>query len=239
MVSHTRDNNSRCCHTSCALKQSMDDLRSPQFWRAVVAEATGTLFLVLIGCGSCTDWSIASSIKNTEKISRNGSSAIDGDYYGNGRGPASEPAPRIEQIALSFGLAVATMAWCIGHVSGCHINPAVTAGMLAARKVSVAKALLYIFAQCTGAVAGAGVLKGLTPQAVQGSLGSTVLHPGLSCFQGFVVELLITFVIVLTVFASSDPLRNDLASDSAPLAVGLSVSLCHLFAVSKIYRIPF
>lgn len=225
----------------CVYTESMDDLRSPKFWRAITAEAIGTLFLTLIGCGACTGWEkfpnrsqSPSSTNNSAPIGVNDSSAVGGDFFGDGRGPAAAPAPRIEQIALAFGLAVATMAWCIGHVSGCHINPAVTAGMLAARKISVAKALLYIFAQCVGATVGAAILKGLTPVEVQGTLGSTTLHPGLTPFQGFGVELLITCVLVLTVFASCDPNRNDLANGSAPLAIGLAVTLCHLFAVSDL-----
>ncbi len=62
------------------------------------------------------------------------------------------------RIALAFGLAVATMAQSIGHVSGCHINPAVTAGLLFGRKIGAAKAGLYVVVQCVGAVVGAALL---------------------------------------------------------------------------------
>ena len=67
-------------------------------------------------------------------------------------------APSIVQISLAFGISVATMVWCIGHVSGGHINPAVTGAMLITRKISLAKACLYIMAQIVGAIAGAGIL---------------------------------------------------------------------------------
>ena len=62
------------------------------------------------------------------------------------------------RIALAFGITVATMAQSIGHVSGCHINPAVTAGLLFARKIGLVRAAFYVVAQCVGAVIGAGLL---------------------------------------------------------------------------------
>ena len=186
----------------------LDDLKSPIFWRALFAEVIGTLFLTFIGCGSCIGWG-----------------AQDGE-------------PSIVQIALCFGLAVATMVWAIAHISGGHINPAVTLGLLVTRKVSLIKAIFYVIAQCVGAVIGAGALKGLTPPSVQGSLGATGINPSLSQGQGFGVEFMVTFVLVLTVFASCDDKRTDL-NGSAPLTIGLSVTLCHLFAVSILLSIDF
>ena len=62
------------------------------------------------------------------------------------------------RIALCFGVTVATMAQSIGHISGCHINPAVTAGLLVGRKIGLIKAILYIVSQCIGAVIGTGLL---------------------------------------------------------------------------------
>ena len=62
------------------------------------------------------------------------------------------------RIALCFGVTVATMAQSIGHISGCHINPAVTAGLLVGRKIGLIKAILYIVSQCVGAVIGTGLL---------------------------------------------------------------------------------
>ena len=196
----------------CSLNSSADDLRSGLFWRAVVGELVGTMFLVLVGCGSCVSW----HLKNENWENRD--------------------APGVLQIALCFGLSVATMAWCLGEVSGCHINPAVSVALMVTGKVSVAKGIIYIIAQCVGAVAGAGILKGLTPAEVQASLGATTIDSSLTTLQGFGVELLITFVLVLTVFASSDSYRNDLKG-SAPLSIGLSVAVCHLFAVSLYIRI--
>lgn len=181
---------------------SLDDLKSSYFWRGLLAEALGTMVLVLIGCGSCIgeqDW-------ETFK------------------------PPTAVQISLAFGLSVATVVWCLAHQSGGHVNPAVTMAMLACRRISVARALLYVAAQCSGAMAGAAVLKGLTPESVRGNLGLTTVNPGLTREQAFGVEFLITMVLVLTVFASCDNHRTDL-NGSAPLAIGFAVTLCHLFAI--------
>lgn len=181
---------------------SRDDVKSCRLWRGAVAELVGTMLLVIIGCGTCVG------------------------------GPDWEQfAPSTLQISLAFGLAVATVVWCLCHVAGAgHVNPAVTAGMLVTGKISVVRAVVFIVAQCLGAVVGAGLLKALTPPAVQGQLGATTVSGTLSVEQGFGVEFVVTFVLVLTVFASCDGKRKDLHG-SGPLAIGLSVTLCHLFAI--------
>ena len=134
-------------------------------------------------------------------------------------------------IALAFGLSVATIVWWIGHKSGGHINPAVTVGFLVTRKISVVRALLYISMQMLGALLGAGVLRMLTPAGVNDTLCSPVLGGGVGEGQAFVVELVIGFTLVFTVFASCDDRRGDLKG-SAPLTIGLSLTMCHLWAVS-------
>lgn len=182
--------------------KAIDNVKTPLFWRAVAAEFIGTMFLTLVGCGSCIDVN-----------------------------PNDPYKPTVVQIALCFGISVATMAWCIGHVSGCNINPAATCALLVTRRISVLRALLYIVAQCLGAVAGAGILKGLTPKEVQGALGATTVNPALNDFQAVGVEFLITFVLLFTVFAAIDSDRDD-HTGSVALTIGLSVTVCHLFAVS-------
>ena len=94
-----------------------------------------------------------------------------------------------------------------------------------------ASALLFIAVQCVGAIAGAALLMGVTPEDGRAKLGLTSINEHLEVEQAFAVETIITFVLVFTVFSSIDSNRKDL-SGSAPLAIGLSVALCHLFAVS-------
>ena len=74
---------------------------------------------------------------------------------------------------MAFGITVATIAQSIGHVSGCHINPAVTFGLLFGQKIGLVKSILYILSQCIGAVIGAALLMAFTPEAFHTSLGNT------------------------------------------------------------------
>ncbi|ROT75608.1 aquaporin 1 [Penaeus vannamei] len=101
--------------------------------------------------------------------------------------------------------------------------------MLVARHVSVIRALIYIVCQCLGAIVGAAILKGVTPADIQGSLGMTLRNEKIDTAQALGIELLITFVLVITVFGACDERRNDVKG-SAPLAIGLSITTCHLFA---------
>lgn len=147
----------------------------------------------------------------------------------------SEP-PSTVQISLCFGLSVATIVWNIGHISGGHINPAVTLALLAARKISLAKAVFFVIFQLVGAVVGAGILMGLTPSAYHGDFGNTLVSKKIDPGKALGVEIFITFVLVFTVFASVDSKRKDI-NGSTPLSIGLSVTMCHLFAVRISYSL--
>ncbi|CAL1538599.1 unnamed protein product, partial [Lymnaea stagnalis] len=138
--------------------------------------------------------------------------------------------PDVVRVALTFGLAVATVVWIFSHISGGHVNPAVTIAALFTRRVSIIRGILYIVAQVVGGIVGAGILYGLTPSVKQGNLGSNVLNVNVSAAQGFGVELIVTFVYVLAVFSSLDDKRTDLRG-SSPLTIGLAVVVCHLFAI--------
>ena len=140
----------------------------------------------------------------------------------------------IVQIALSFGFSVATSVWIIGHISGGHINPAVTCAMLVTRRISFIRTVLYIIVQCLGAITASAFLKAVTPSAIIGTLGATTLSDGMTSGMGCGVEFFITFGLVATVFAACDSKRTDLGG-SVPLAIGFSISVGHLWAVSVIH----
>lgn len=184
------------------MRENLEDLTSPNLWRAAAAELLGTLFLVFFGCATATGQQ-----KQVENPA---------DYV---------------QIALTFGLIVGTMVWGIAHVSGGHINPAVTLAALVTRRVSIVRALMYIVSQLIGAIVGAAILFGLTPAAARGGLGVNGMNGDVTEAQGFGVEVMITFVLVFTVLASIDEKRTDL-NGSAPLTIGLAVAVGHLVAIA-------
>jgi len=136
----------------------------------------------------------------------------------------------IVQIALTFGLIYGSMVWCFNHVSGGHFNPAVSVAAVVCRRASVVRGLLYIIAQLVGSIAGAGILRGLSAEGNY-TVGVTAVKGNLTEAQGFGVELVITFVLVFVILASTDEKRSDLGG-SAPLTIGLAVVAGTLFAVS-------
>uniref|UniRef100_V5HZ08 Putative aquaporin-1 n=2 Tax=Ixodes ricinus TaxID=34613 RepID=V5HZ08_IXORI len=176
---------------------------SSTLWKSMVAEYIGTAVIVLIGCGSCINW-------------------------GSPTKPLGEAT--MVQIAIGFGITVATMAQAVGHVSGAHLNPAVTMGMLFVGKVSILRSFFYVCSQLIGGITGAAILRAVTPDARHGALGGTGLAEGVTPLMGLAVEVCITFILVLTVFSVCDTNRLDVQG-SAPLAIGLSVTTCHVFAV--------
>ncbi|NP_001257488.1 aquaporin-4 isoform 4 [Rattus norvegicus] len=118
------------------------------FWKAVTAEFLAMLIFVLLSVGSTINW-----------------------------GGSENPLPvDMVLISLCFGLSIATMVQCFGHISGGHINPAVTVAMVCTRKISIAKSVFYITAQCLGAIIGAGILYLVTPPSVVGGLGVTTIN---------------------------------------------------------------
>ncbi|XP_069477051.1 aquaporin-4-like isoform X3 [Ambystoma mexicanum] len=173
------------------------------FWKAVSGEFIGMMIFVLLSLGSTINW-----------------------------GPSdNRPPADLVLIALCFGLSIATMVQCFGHISGGHINPAVTIAMLCTRKISIAKSIFYIVAQCLGAIVGAGLLYLVTPENVAGNLGITTVDKHLSAGHGLLIELIITFQLVFTIFASCDSKRKDVTG-SVALAIGFSVAIGHLFAIN-------
>ncbi|XP_026883166.2 aquaporin-1-like [Electrophorus electricus] len=178
----------------------MKELKSKALWRAVLAELVGMVLFIFL--------SIAAAIGNQNN---------------------TKPDQEVK-VALAFGLAIATLAQSLGHISGAHLNPAVTLGMLVSCQISALRAILYIAAQMLGAAVASGIVYGVQPSNVS-ALGINALNENITPSQGIGVELLATFQLVLCVLATTDKRRRDV-SGSAPLAIGLSVCLGHLTAIS-------
>jgi aquaporin Z len=138
-------------------------------------------------------------------------------------------------VAFAFGLTVLTMAYAIGHISGCHLNPAVTLGLVAGKRFPAKEVLPYWIAQVLGAIVASGVLyiifTGRDTWALNGfaSNGYGLHSPGgynlLACL---VAEMLLTFFFILVILGSTD---ERAAKGLAPLAIGLCLTLIHLISI--------
>jgi len=140
-------------------------------------------------------------------------------------------------ISLAFGLAVVVMAYAIGPISGCHINPAITIAMLVAKKISLMDTIGYIIAQLIGAVVAAFMLRAIqtgAPGFTMGdwALGSNGWGPGYlgnyTTTAAFLAETLLTFLFLFVIFAVTSKLGN---SNMAGLAIGLTLVLIHLVSI--------
>lgn len=126
-------------------------------------------------------------------------------------------------VALAHGLVIVTFAYAYGHISGTHINPAVTLGLLIAGEIQIAAAVGYWIVQFLGGILGAVVLKAVLPEA--GDLGVTILGSGVTTTQGLIVEIVLTFFLVNTIFNTA---VSGKAGNFAGLAIGLTLVLCIL-----------
>ncbi|KAK3016949.1 hypothetical protein RJ639_007325 [Escallonia herrerae] len=135
-------------------------------------------------------------------------------------------------IAWAFGGMIFVLVYC---TAGGHINPAVTFGLFLARKVSLIRAVMYMVAQCLGAICGVGLVKAFQkPYYNRYGGGANELNVGYSIGVGLAAEIIGTFVLVYTVFSATDPKRN--ARDShvpvlAPLPIGFAVFMVHLATI--------
>lgn len=170
-----------------------------------LAEMVGTMVLVLMGCGSAV---FAGSVAGT---------------VGAGVGTLG--------VALAFGLAVVAMAYTIGGISGCHINPAITLGVYLSGRMSGKDAGMYMIFQVIGAVIGSAVLFALVSSgAHDGSTatGSNSFKEGMG-LQAFIAEAVFTFIFVLVVLGTTDSRKG--AGNFAGLAIGLSLVLIHIVCI--------
>ncbi|EEF29633.1 probable aquaporin PIP2-5 [Ricinus communis] len=138
-------------------------------------------------------------------------------------------------IAWAFGGMIFILVYCTAGISGGHINPAVTFGLFLARKVSLVRAIMYMVAQCLGAICGVGLVKAFQSSHYKRyGGGANTLDDNYSTGVGLGAEIIGTFVLVYTVFSATDPKRS--ARDShvpvlAPLPIGFAVFMVHLATI--------
>lgn len=167
-----------------------------------LAEMVGTMVLTLLGCGTAVSLNCG----------------ID--------------TASIVGTAVAFGLAVVAMAYTIGGISGCHINPAITLGCLLSKRISGKDAIMYMIFQTIGAVIGAAILFAMVSSDLQLAGGTTT--GANSCgnhgvVAGLIAEIVLTCIFVLVVLGTTDEKKG--AGNFAGLAIGLSLILIHLVGI--------
>ncbi|GAB4567798.1 MAG: aquaporin Z [Rhizobacter sp.] len=175
--------------------------------KRAAAELLGTFWLVLGGCGSAV---------------------LAAAFPGVGIG--------LLGVSLAFGLTVLTMAYTIGHISGCHLNPAVSIGLVAGGRFKAGDLPAYIIAQVIGAVAAAAVLyfiaSGKAGFSLAGGLASNGYEAhspgGYSLAAAFVAEVVLTAFFLLIIMGSTD---KRAPAGFAPIAIGLTLTLIHLISI--------
>ena len=180
--------------------------------KKIVAEFIGTLSLVLFGCGAAV---------------------VSGMGVQNGPSGLG-----LLGISLAFGLAVVAMAYAIGPISGCHINPAITVAMLVAGKMNAKDAIGHILAQFAGAVAGAGILFLIVSNRAdytglkEWALGSNGWGEGYlnnyNTTAAFITEVIMTCLFLLVIFATTSKMGN---SPMTGFAIGITLVLIHMVAI--------
>lgn len=185
-----------------------------------IAEFIGTFWLVFGGCGSAVL-----------------AAAFTADGAKLGQGTAFPLGIGLVGVSLAFGLTVLTMAYAIGHISGCHLNPAVSIGLWAAKRFPSSELFVYIGSQVFGAVAAAGVLAliatgkpgfDLVKSGFAANGFGTHSPGGYSLIACFVAELVLTFIFLTVILGATD---RRAPQGFAPIAIGLALTLIHLISI--------
>jgi aquaporin Z len=173
---------------------------TPDLLRKTIAEFAGTAILVFFAVGS--------AVFGIDKIGAVG-------------------------VALAFGLTLLALAYSIGPVSGCHINPAVTLGALVSHRIDVRTAVAYWIAQIVGGIGGAALLKLMTSSFGKvkdqtGALGTNDWGPSISEGGAFLLEVILTFLLVVVVLLVTSRTGS---TEFAGLAIGLVLTVIHLVGI--------
>jgi len=174
-------------------------------FKKYVAEFIGTMVLVTLGCGTAM---------------LVGCDAASGGGY--------------ILTALAFGLVIVGMAYCVGNISGCHINPAVSLGVLISGGMKFNDFIGYIIAQCAGAFAGSGILAAIfslgNVEDKTGGFGSNGLAGvGDNALAGLIVEVVLTFIFVMTILGVTSRKANH--GSFAGIVIGFTLTLVHILGI--------
>lgn len=167
-----------------------------------MAETIGTMILVLMGCGSAV--------------------------FNGGCGTPAQ----VLMVAMAFGLSVVAMAYTIGGISGCHINPAITLGCMLSGRMKAKEGIMYMVFQVMGALIGSTIIWILTSNIDMNyatTTGANACAPGVSLIGGLIGEVIFSFVFVLVVLGTTDAKKG--AGNLAGLAIGLSLILVHIVCI--------
>lgn len=179
-------------------------------FKKYIAEFIGTCVLVLFGCGA----------------------AVTANALLGSGGAAVPLAFSTLLIAFAFGLVIVAMAYSVGNVSGCHINPAVSLAMLITRKISVRDFICYIIAQILGGLAGAALLLGIAGKTgIEQGLGTNSYSGsaiGISMWGAIAAEIILTFVFVYVILGVTS--KKEFGAN-AGLVIGLTLTLVHIFGI--------
>lgn len=170
-----------------------------------IAEMIGTMVLVLMGCGSAV-------------------------FAGDAAGAVGFGVGTLG-VAFAFGLAVVAMAYTIGGISGCHINPAITLGAFVAGRINSKDAMMYMIFQVIGAIIGSAIIYALLSTGSHNGptiTGANGFKDGM-LLQAFIAEVVLTFIFVLVVLGTTDSKKG--AGNFAGLAIGLSLVLIHIVGI--------
>lgn len=174
-----------------------------------VAEMIGTMILVLMGCGSA----VIAGADGTTGVGLLG-------------------------ISFAFGLSVVAMAYAIGHISGCHINPAISIAMAAAGRMKKSEAARYVIAQIFGAIVGAGILyliynnhpgAEMKPWGLGSNGWGTGYLDEYNTIAAFVAEFIFTFIFLLVILGATS--TKNINGGFAGLAIGFSLVLIHIVGI--------
>ena len=167
-----------------------------------LAEMVGTMVLVLMGCGSAV--------------------------FNGGCGTPAQ----VLMVAVAFGLSVVAMAYTIGGISGCHINPAITLGCFLSGRMNGKDAGMYMLFQVIGAFIGSAIiylLVSFIDMNYATTTGANACAEGVSMTGGLIAEIVFTMIFVLVVLGTTDPKKG--AGNFAGLAIGLSLILIHIVCI--------